>query len=397
MKKFVFIFISSFLFLFPVCADETEPFRIKDRSFEAGLANIGLGASNSLLPISSFFKKNMIIDLDKINSDLNVTVNLFCTPLHFRYRKDNNWGVGLSTTAEAFGFADISENLLSLSEARNDTSTTGAEAFAGIAVPVFFHIQKFKITIQPSLFYPIVYVVPDISYTNYSSNNGSALNLSYSMRMYTIASFKDRFNGISASPGVDFKLGVEYPLSEVLELNTVHRILSFDAGLDIINLPVIPSAIRDYMEKSGAVTINNLDLDTLNFDNFVEFNDNEIVYGKSKTRVLRPFKMLAWVNWQPLGTSLLSITPILGFSINPLYPQPASFEGGVTTRLDVANLFIVSLGINYTDRCWKNGLEIILNCRAVELDLGINLQAKSFAQSWTGYGFGAMFGMKFGW
>jgi len=134
-------------------------------------------------------------------------------------------------------------------------------------------------------------------------------------------------------------------------------------------------------------------------------------YGKEKRNVFRPFKMLISANWRPLDNPFLTdsdvsfkfmrewltLTPILGFAINPLYYQPVSFEGGIKTRLNLFNFFIATLGIGYYDRLWKNSFDIALNFRLCEIDFGVGMQSPSFLKSWSGGGFGATLGLKFGW
>ena len=399
----LFTLFTLFALSFSVSADETDKIkqpRTRDRTFEIGIADIDIGLSNNALTPKDFFREKVVLDLDKSNG-LNFLFNAFITPFFFNYYRESrgkviDWqGIGISTTFEAYGHANLSETLLSLGEARNDKSAIGAAAFAGIDIPVFFKYREFTIKIQPSLFYPVVYVVPDISYTNYGNDNDVELSFDYFMRIYTIGSFENGFSGITALPGIDLRLRVEYPLAEILGLNDLYSILDFDVGLDIINIPVIPSTIKDYAEMSGFVKMNKLDPGDLG--NFIEYDNTEIIYGTGKKRVLRPFKMLAWADWRPLENVLLSIIPTLGFAINPLYLKPASFEGGITANVDVANFIILSLGFNYTDRYWKNSFGAVLYFRNFELDVGLDLRARNFIQSWQGYGFGARFGLKFGW
>ena len=400
MKKFLLFFI---IFVLPYYtgAQEIKPPRPSDRTYEIGFANIDIGLSNNALTPRGIFRENVVLDLDKSNNGLNILANAFIMPVYFNYYREGrgktiDWlGIGFSTTLEAYGHLNITDKLLSVNEIKNDDSTIGAAIFAGINVPVFFQYKKFKIKIQPSLYYPVVYAVPDISYTNYDNGFSAQFSFDYFMRIYTIGSFENGFSGITALPGIDLKLSAEYPLAEVLGLNEKHSILDFDVGMDIINVPIIPSTVKDYIEMSGRVKMNEADPD--NFDDWIEFDNTDINYGTGKRLVLRPFKILAWANWRPFENFKLSFIPSLGFAINPLYLKPASFEGGLTANLDLMNHFFLLLGFNYTDRYCKNSLGAIFYFKHFELELILDLQAKNFIQSWQGYGFGAKFGLKFGW
>jgi hypothetical protein len=107
--------------------------------------------------------------------------------------------------------------------------------------------------------------------------------------------------------------------------------------------------------------------------------------------------MFAWADWRVFGNRLLSFRPKVGFAISPLYIKPFVLEGGADVCLDLANILITTVGINYEDRLWKNSLNIALNLRAFEIDLGVELRSPDFLKSWDAAGFGASLGFKFGW
>jgi hypothetical protein len=108
--------------------------------------------------------------------------------------------------------------------------------------------------------------------------------------------------------------------------------------------------------------------------------------------------MLFYAKYQPFeATPWFSLIPSLGFSLNPLFAQLGSVEGGLSARINLSNLFIATIGINYNDRRWKNSIDLILNLRAFELDFGISFQSFDFAKSFQGAGFGVAIGLKFGW
>ena len=108
--------------------------------------------------------------------------------------------------------------------------------------------------------------------------------------------------------------------------------------------------------------------------------------------------MLFYGDYRPFETRKLSLIPVMGFSINPLYVNKGAFEGGLGVRFDLGNIFITTLGIHYMDRMWKNSVDFTLfNLRAFQLDLGLVFQSQKFVESWRGAGFGANFGIKFGW
>jgi len=319
---------------------------------------------------------------------------------------NDNWGAGISTGLSGAGIVSLSGDALSFKEIENYKPEFGGAAFAELRLNSFFHISRFKLMIKPALYYPIAYVSPDISYTYKGSDSGLIINLDYNFRVYTAWSHEElseelpNRRSFTAQAGIDFYLGAEYPLSDALGISKKIKTLDFDVGLEFINIPLLPAAMKNYMELSGSVggdePINFFD-GSMSWDTFV--NNNEITYSEEEITLMRPFKMLTWFDWRPwvTRTLLFSFIPTIGFAINPLYMQPYSIEGGIKARLDVLNKFIATLGINYIDRLWKNSIDLGFNSRALEFDLGVCFYSADFIKSWTGGGFGLNTGVKLGW
>jgi hypothetical protein len=390
--------------------DKKEPGTM-NRTFEIGLLNFDITVSNDFITLSDIFQETLVINLNNLRNGFNVDFGFFLSPIFFSYNKDDQWGFGLSTKVDVYGRIGLNGTMLTFGSGKDEKSDLNAAAFGEIQLSGFFHIDKFKIKVKPSFYYPFIYMTPNISYTlsNATSggHTGTAFNMDIGARVYSFFNWETNdFSVWTATLGVDFHLGAEYPLSEVLGLKNFHEILDFDVGIDVINLPMIPATMSDYMEfnvKLGQDAPLILDFfgNNGNLDTYFDMDgvDAAPKYGKQKQNFFRPFKMLFWADWRPFEIPGIFITfkPILGFSINPLYVEVGSFEGGILATLDLGHLFIVRAGIGYYDRLWKNSLDLALNLRAFELDLGISLQAPSFEKSWAGGGLGIKFGMKFGW
>jgi hypothetical protein len=418
MKKFAFLLVICMLILPGIYKynaygyeedwEENDPFiiqekgfRINDRAFEIGFgANVGF--ANSFLSADEVLKKTIVIDIDNLSDGFFLNFGFGAVPLYFSYNKDKKWGFGLSTNVDAIGVFGLSGDMLTFNEAVDEKSEIAGAVFADAGINAFFHVERFKIKIRPALYYTVAYMIPeDFTYTYSNTGNGTLLNINYNVLIYTAfptdgLDSPDDFE-LTATPGFDFSVGVEYPLAKALGLKNRYQILDFDVGLDLLNIPIVKSKMKHYMKLSGGVG------DDKPLDIFGEnggFNmdmDGDPVYGKKEIEVFRPFIMLAWAQWRPLGSELLTIIPSAGLAVNPLYLEPVSFEGGLSVRLDIANLFITTLGINHTDRLWKNSIDIALNFRAFELNLGIDMRAPDFVDSWSGNGTGFNIGMKFGW
>jgi hypothetical protein len=419
MKKFttlliIFLFVRSFcLYAEDVIepfgddpldiAGNKKPFDIQERSFEIGLAHINVNLANNFLKISEIFQDVVVIDIDKLADGFMLNFGLGATPFYFTFKSKKGWGFGLSTDAEAVGILGLSGKMLSISQAVNENSDIGGALFASITINSFFNVQKFKVKVNPSLFYTLAYITPSsnpssLLYTmDYS--NGTKLYADYDVRIYT--GFDADNNNITANPGLDFSVGVEYPLAKEIGLSETLPFLDFDVGLDLINVPFIPSKMTNYQQFKGRVgsakpmTFFGDDGEDL-FSSFDTTSESE--EGEDEINVRRPFKMIVRADWRPLlGSRLLTVTPVIGFCHNELYFQPFSLEAGLNACLNLANFFLVKVGFNYTDRLFINSLGLAFNLRAFELDIGADLRSQKIDQSWSGAGFGVNFGLKFGW
>ena len=363
-------------------AEGANGFRIKDRMVELGL-NANVGLANDQLIGSDIFQETLVLNLDNLRDGLRMNLGAKVSPLFFNFNWKDRWGLGIFINAEALGSAAFSGNMLTLRTAQNDRFDGGGAVFAEAGLQSFFHIKKFRIKIRPSGFYPLFYAQPDMSY---SFKNGDVLDadIQYNMTVYSAFSLKT-FSQLSAQPGFDIGAGVEYPLLPFLDL-----------GLDLIHIPLVPAVLKDYMRAKGSVGIET--------DNFfgadmgeLFSNDMDITYGVGEKSVFRPFKTLLRADYRPFNTRLFSVIPSAGFSYNPLYIQPFSPEGGVHFRLDLSNLFITTLGVQYEDRLWKNSIDLTFNFRFVELGIGIGMQSQDFLKSWQMSGLSASLGLKLGW
>jgi len=420
MKKLLILFIIAFLasplYIFAdeeIAAEDTEatdedlaietkergPFRIKDRRFEIGLLHGRVGFANNFLSTSQIFQDRVKIDLDDLGNGFNVNFNLGLTPLFFNYfSTDKQWGFGLAIGFDTVGILNLSGNMLTFNEARNDKSDIGGAAFIDFKASSFFHVKNInsKIKANLSVYVPVMYIDPNISYTLDNSGDATKIDLKYKVKVYTPMSMEDDASfAISPTPGIDIQLGAEYPLAEVLGLKEKIHFLDFIVGLDLINIPLVPSTMKDYMELTGRVGKGE-QIDIENAENLIDA-DGDPLYGSKEISIYRPFKMLAWADWKPFDTIPVSFIPTLGFAINPMYQEePGSLEAGVKARFDLANMLIATFGVGYYDRMWKNSIDLIFNLRFFEFNFGLDLRSQDFAKSWSGSGFGLNFGIKFG-
>ena len=395
-----------------------EGFRFKNRRVEL-VINAKVDVANNGVAATDILQEVAEVNLDNFLGGFKVDVGAFIDPFLLKFNWKDRWGFGLGVNVTAAGNMDISGNVLTLQPSTNDTIGMGAAAFADFAIPVFFHVGDFKVKFRPAAFLPVAYMEPGISYTrrrtSHVASNGETLTgelvaIDYDMYVYTpvsLAGIDDGSLNIDAamlqnfdftSLGYDFGLGVEYPLYDLLDV-------WLNVGVDISNFPLVFASLNHYMLLQGRAWLDTSYIDIADILGGNDLDENAFgfpeefkpLYGEKTMRVYRPFKMLFYADYRPFDSPILSLIPSLGFSINPLYVQKGSIEGGVSARCDLANILITTIGINYIDRKWRNSLDLAINLRAFELDIGIGSQSQDFLKSWQGAGVFVNLGIKLGW
>jgi hypothetical protein len=390
---------------------DRPPFRFSNRTFELGLLGVNINFSNDFLTLRQIFTETLVLNLDDLRNGLGIKTGVLINPIFFSYNKNDNWGFGLTTGLDVWGNVNLAGEMLTISEAVNAKSDVGAAVFADLQINSFFHIPQLKVKFRPSmsLYFPILYArANDFSYTFRISKNDDGIDvtqirLGYDILAYTAFPLEGDGFSLSASPGVDWSIGAEFPLAQVLELDKRFPFLNFIVGVDFINIPLVPAVMNDYLRLTGVIETRDEPLDLENIsdmDSLFNIDTGEMVYGEERQTVFRPFKMHMWADWQPFETReniIITFTPTLGFAINPLYQRPFSLEAGIKAHVDLWNLLLPSFEMGYYDRRWMNNLALGLNLRAFQFDAGIGFHSPSFAKSWSGGGFAVNLGLRFGW
>ena len=409
MKK-IPIFCFFFLCAVAVWAEEESentPIRLKNRGFEIALLRTRIGFSNSFITAKDVFQETMIIDLDKLTKDFRTELAAEIAPAAINFNWKDIWGFGFDLgSVSTFGNIEISGNLLQLNQTDLDKFGLGGAAYVDFGIPIFFHIRKLKIKLRPAVYLPLAYAEPGISYTFTEKANAFNIAINYNMNVYSIISLKgidsESYNYLeilgainTTTLGFDFNTEMEFPLYQWL-----------DVGVNIRNIPLKPSLLNQYLRMSGEAFVDASLIDIKNLINGGKFPDHaygypknfDLEYGTSEKKILRPFKVVSYAVFRPFkSTTILSFIPALGFAINPMHARPESIETGLKFRMDLANMFITTIGIDYEDRIWKNSINFIINLRAIEIDIGASVESQDFKKSWQGAGAGIKFGLKLGW
>jgi len=360
---------------------------------------------------SNYYANRVSINLGGFFDDFRLNFGLEVAPLSMNINVRDEWGFGLDIAhVSATGNLLIPGNVLRLRDT-DELFGVGGAVFFEFAVPFFFHTYGFRVSLRPAAYVPLIHVRPGITYR---VRDGYRIEVPYDMRVFSpisLEGFLGNGNGDSAgtipvnpadiarnSLGYDISIGLEYPILPMISV-----------GVNFINIPLpFLSARLDYYTRFEGYAFfdsSNIDLGSmfgengeLLGDDALGFNTSGPVFGTSAGQIIRrPFTMLVHADYRPFGSRIVSIIPSLGFSINNLYSRIASLEGGLSARLDLANVFITTVGINHNDRRWRNSLDLALNLRLLEIGVGVSMQSPQLAGSFRGKGLGVNLGVKIGW
>ena len=410
MKKLSVILII-FLLAANLYAEEEQlkkpRFRMRDRSFELGLANVNVGFANNFVGVKDILKDKITLDFTKLDKDFNLGFDANVRPFYFNINAKNRWGFGMDFgNVTVYGNIALAGNLLKLrpSDKDGDSFGIGASAFVDVGIPVFFKIKNvwnrdLRINFRPAGFMAAFYASPSMKYTYRDTDNGTLLEIDYGFKAYAPFSLefgKEAFKiDVGSALGFDISIGADYPLFKFL-----------DIGVQFINIPLKSSRLNNYVKMAGKASLDSSEVtieDLINdsdkaMKELLNLPDNfDIKYGSDEgKRFYRPFKMLFTANYRPFVRPVLFISPAIGFSYNPVFVKKTAIEFGVKVGCELGNIFTTSFKTCYEDQMWKNGVDFLLNLYVFELGFGVGMQSQQFVQSWQGKGVRANLSIKLG-
>ena len=416
MKKIILAIFA--ISLFPLFA-ELYPAR---RYVEVGVSESVMAAQNGMA-IFDVFKKNLVIDLKKISSNVGDSGFVFSFEDNSAFNIDlsfKNFGAGLRVDAQVNGRLNISKTLfdilgdgISPGKVYSTDANFWAESYLSVGFPVRFNIGKFRIRVKPSVFAP-VYYIPSTTVTCSATNgfDGSVVISAVApLEVYTVTEFQglvkngeistDFANQIQAdslaadmalASGLDLAALVEYPILETLDLG------------GYANIPIVPARLKHKVVATAnlSVTADSL-LNVMTNDSDVNHTAeiSDAVYLGANYFVNRPLRLGAECAWRPVG-KWLTMRASLGlgmrnpfgadFSVKSLYPE---YKLGV--EIVGIGMFGLSLSTEYTRKVFAHSLGIMFNFRAVEIDVSAAFCSPTFVQSFMGDGVVVGCGVKFGW
>ncbi|MDR2210814.1 MAG: hypothetical protein LBO65_05015, partial [Spirochaetaceae bacterium] len=360
------------------------------------------------------------------------------------------FGLGLFFGVDAAMHGDVSgEFFRFLAEGNKDmreftvSMSGGASVFADAGLKTAFRFGKLKLGFTPAIYVPLLYMPPPDMRYHVDTRRGLKANISLDASAYTpfpLDWFTDQFEssdsgssgsknsgsysknnstGSNKSKGRNFPdtgdimkafnaWGLDLSVEAEYALNS-----GWDLGGSIVSIPLRPSTLRygieyhmdidmDFFGKNGP--LGNLSGDKSaapgkssgEDEDFFEI-DPPTARNDLAFRAFRPLRFDFYANYRPLDTQLIVLRPNIGFSALTVYGyDKACFNAGLEAQLNLKRVFSVSLGTGYREKLWRHGLNLMLNLRVLELDLGVSLQSQDFAGSFRIQGAGAHVGFRLG-
>jgi hypothetical protein len=383
--------------------------------FEIGL-DAGAGFSNGFVKMSDIFRKDLVIDLEKLaqgSSDNGLGLNFGLSPGFFLNVKNipigkGIWEFGVLSGIEGYVNANISKSLLTLI-AEGNINERDSSGHLGVSGGIFTEIglkgsAKYEIAgrtlhigVKPSIFTPAVYIPSNsrISYnlsTKKDDDEGIFVHAEGGINIYTPGSLEDIEPGrfVFGPSGFDLSLEGEYALFPFL-----------DVGGSFSNIPFASAKLTNMMELGMEEFDIELFGEKLMAGEVLEIPEIEFkrtYYNSVELKVHRLLRFDVYARYKPFNSELFVLIPNIGFSVNVNKgDEKGYFNAGMEARLNLNNLFTFSMGFGCRETILRYKAGLGLNLRAFELDLEAAVREQTFGGSFMGRGIDINLGLRFGW
>jgi hypothetical protein len=381
----------------------------RKRIFELRLANADISLGNNLVGIGDIFKKQIVVDLDQMNSRIGdkgaiLSLGLGVTPVQISVNPTERWGGSLGTSVLGRFDLSLPKELLDLIAEGNEGHAKSSGEIA-ISASIFYEIGlnihgtlpyfkgKLSFGVDPAFYSPLLYIPRSgINYT-LDTDDKILLSAGGSFKAYTpINTDSVSIGDIFSTGGIDLSLSAEYALFSRLDL-----------GLSISHIPMLPARMSNGYEISLADTeiikkiddITKLDLDNLITDD-LDFKGDDDFTSLPALTVFRPMRFEFYNIYRPFDNDIFSVRPNIGFTVLNA-SEETYLNMGTRITMDLKRLFVLYLDSGLEEGLWRHKLGFELNLRAFELGLEAGMRSQDYLASWTASGLSAKLGIAFGW
>ena len=380
------------------------------RFIELGI-DVDTAFANSFIHVNDVFNKErtLALDLNKLaQNDISFTAQAKAG-FFFNVNINSGFSVGLNAQVKVDSLGTLPRTLLSLLAVGNvdnpyiysDTMKLNANVFADLGLSVYKRFKKLKITVQPALFVPLIYMPePSVLYS-IDTKDGIKADVKARADLYTPIPIESLIDGgtldlsgsldaLLESYGVDISFNAEYELNPYLYL-----------GASIVNLPLRPATLNHRTRYDISFNLENYNLlDSLIDNTLIDQIDDAIsnisVEPKYNSdafyQMIRPMRLDFYTISRPFRNNLwgLAIKVNMGFSVFSSYSsetqsvltrrleRPQSyyyFNLGLGAYIHLWKILTVSAEMSHQEQVWKHRVGIALNLHFFEIDLALSLQS----------------------
>lgn len=404
MKKALVCFLMSLSSLVAF-ADLYTPARFIEVGVQANA-----GVSNNYFLAPDYLQKEIVFDLHKIAQELpadglelDAVVNAK-TFLHIAVSR--NTQLDFFTAVEGSGYVNISHELFdllgegySVGDHKSIDISGHADVFASTGMSLYKRINGFGVTVTPSFFIPVAYVVDATATVEVQNTDAGKVTATATapVDVYTVVDAEnikdkgmtsDQLSEAVKSGGFDIALCVE---KQVLD--------SLDAGV-FTRIPVVPGRMKHKMTANmyAYYTENKLlgYLDETHADESGHGVD-DIVYSSASLLVHRPFRLGAELAWRPFG-QWMTFRPMLACAARNPYTSSMQWmlEYALSAELDILKVLRFKAETALQNQVFVQSVAVAVNARLLEIDLGCALRGADFTRSFDYSGAGAYVCVKAG-
>lgn len=372
-------------------------------------------AANNMFSAPEFFKKKLIIDLNKLskstmNSGLHEGV-LTDLDLFFQFTVSEEHTVRFSTTAHATEWINIPKSLLDLAANGNVANSTGktidgilnASLSAFVDTGILYQLKKsnYGFSVRAAYFIPIAYMEnPQGKYRLAPHKSGGTvdgliLEADGTADIYGYVPARAVGRPLSVTEilkngGFDVSLTGSYSPTDWV---------SVTGGVDY--LPLVPVTMEQGIRNRFAFKGSFSDLlgviSGTNKEVFGQHVETDILSSTlPKKRIMRPCKIRVAADFKPFHNDYFILSPAFAFPV--INAKPYYIDGGLKIESRFAKVLGVYLDSSYIERMWRHELCFFIDSRWCSFMLAASVASHDFKRTFTtlsGVGLKLGFGIGF--
>lgn len=401
MKKILIIISALLSVTLPLAAADLDPLHPAHRYFEIGFDVQAMG-TNNYFNAKSLFVKDLVIDLNKIATEMpsnGLLMNALVRgpESYWNLNLKNGFHLGMAYGIEGNITGNIGKNLFELIGYGNVDNTTinvdgyaNADLFAYYTVSGGFKLGTMRITVKPSVFAPMIHAQTDSLNATVSNPSDGSVRVTANAvgTVYSATDLSSYENGFSqaaqdeitrnmfSGAGFDLAGAVEMPVLSFLQVGAYARI------------PIVPGSLKYSASGTATMTYSAASLsDIVNGAGESSTSLSDIQYNTANYYISRPLRLGGESAFRPFG-NWFTVSTLLGIGVR--YPYTADYkmypEYSLGASVDLFKIIGVSLSTSYLSEIFIHKVNVMLNCRVLELNVAALLAGSGGATTAKDFG-----------